>query len=54
VPFLGAYYDLGFVSSLGFWWRFAVIAAVALVPPYVVKVVGRTLKPPSYRKVQGV
>ncbi|OAG11063.1 phospholipid-translocating P-type ATPase [Paraphaeosphaeria sporulosa] len=54
VPFLGEYYDLGFVSSLGFWWKFAVIAAIGLIPPYVAKVVGRTLKPPSYRKVQGV
>ncbi|KAL1601411.1 putative aminophospholipid-translocase [Paraconiothyrium brasiliense] len=54
LPFLSAYYDLGFVSSLGFWWKFAVIGAISLIPPYVAKVVGRTLKPPSYRKVQGV
>ncbi|KAJ4347834.1 putative aminophospholipid-translocase [Didymosphaeria variabile] len=54
LPFLSEYYDLGFVSSLGFWWKFAVIGAISLIPPYVAKVVGRTLKPPSYRKVQGL
>ena len=54
VPFLGDYFDLAYVVSLGFVWRVAAIAAISLVPPYVVRVVGRTLKPPSYRKVQGV
>jgi phospholipid-translocating ATPase len=54
VPFLGDYFDLAFVGDVGFWWRFAVVAAVSLVPPYAVKILGRTLKPPSYRKVQGV
>ena len=32
----------------------ALVAALSLLPPYAVKIVGRTLKPPSYRKVQGV
>jgi phospholipid-translocating ATPase len=54
VPFLGDYFDLAFVGDVGFWWRFAVVAGVSLVPPYAVKILGRTLKPPSYRKVQGV
>lgn len=54
VPFLGEYFDLAYVWSWGFVWRVAAIAAISLVPPYVVRVVGRTLKPPSYRKVQGV
>lgn len=54
VPFLGRYFDLAYVWSWGFVWRVAAIAAISLVPPYVVRVVGRTLKPPSYRKVQGV
>ncbi|MCJ1248349.1 putative aminophospholipid-translocase [Trapelia coarctata] len=54
VPFLGEYFDLAYVWSWGFVWRVAAIAAVSLVPPYVVRAVGRTLKPPSYRKVQGV
>jgi phospholipid-translocating ATPase len=38
VPALGAYFDLGYVWSWGFVWR----------------VVRRTVKPPSYRKVRGV
>jgi phospholipid-translocating ATPase len=64
IPFLGVsdvgtdhatgYFDLSYVGSLGFWWKGAVIAAISLLPPYAVKIVGRTLKPPSYRKVQGV
>ena len=54
VPFLGDYFDLAYVSGVGFWWRFAVVGAVSLVPPYAGKILGRTLKPPSYRKVQGV
>jgi phospholipid-translocating ATPase len=61
IPFLGGggteakgYFDLGYVASMDFWWKAAVIAAISLLPPYAVKIVGRTLKPPSYRKVQGV
>lgn len=54
VPFLGGYFDLGFVVSVGFVWRVAVIAAIALVPPYAGKILGRAIKPPSYRKVRGV
>ena len=54
VPFLGGYFDLAYVCSWAFVWRVVAIAAVSLVPPYVVRVVGRTLKPPSYRKVQAV
>ncbi|CAI6328875.1 unnamed protein product [Periconia digitata] len=54
VPFLEGYFDLGFVASIGFWWRFAVVAGISLVPPYVGKVVGRWVRPPSYRKVRGV
>jgi phospholipid-translocating ATPase len=54
-PFLGQrYFDLEFVGSAAFWWRFGVVAGISLVPPYAVKILGRTLKPPSYRKVQGV
>lgn len=36
----------------GFVWRVAAIAAVSLVPPYLGKIISRTMKPPSYRKVQ--
>jgi phospholipid-translocating ATPase len=54
VPFLGGYFELAYLGTPAFWWKGAVIAAVSLVPPYAVKIIGRTLKPPSYRKVQGV
>ncbi|KAK4631346.1 putative phospholipid-transporting ATPase NEO1 [Fulvia fulva] len=54
IPFLGDYYDLSFVASVGFWWRFAGIAAASLGPVYAGKIIRRRVKPPSYRKVQGV
>ncbi|MCJ1400393.1 putative aminophospholipid-translocase [Xylographa trunciseda] len=54
VPFLGTYFDLAFVWTWGFVWRVSAILAVSLIPPYVIRVVGRTLRPPSYRKVRGV
>jgi phospholipid-translocating ATPase len=54
VPFLGGYFELAYLGTPAFWWKGAVIAALSLVPPYAVKIIGRTLKPPSYRKVQGV
>lgn len=54
IPFLGEYFDLKFVVSVGFLWRSIAILAIALVPPYAGKVIGRTIRPPSYRKVQAV
>jgi phospholipid-translocating ATPase len=54
LPALGEYFDLSYVIGLAFWWKFCVIAAVSLVPPYAFKLLGRTLRPPSYRKVRGV
>ncbi|MCJ1472892.1 putative aminophospholipid-translocase [Lambiella insularis] len=54
VPFLGEYFNLAFVWSWGFVWRVSAILGISLVPPYIVRVVGRTLRPPSYRKVRGV
>ncbi|KAI9757094.1 MAG: putative aminophospholipid-translocase [Candelina submexicana] len=54
VPFLGRYFDLAFVMSLQFLWKVVAISAIALVPPYAAKMLRRTLKPPSYRKVQGL
>ncbi|KAL8791464.1 MAG: hypothetical protein Q9213_000081 [Squamulea squamosa] len=53
VPLLGDYFDLGYVWTWGFAWRVAAISAISLVPPYSVKILRRTLRPPSYRKVQG-
>jgi len=52
IPFLGRYFDLEFIITWGFVWRVLAIAAVSLVPPYLGKVISRTMKPPSYRKVQ--
>ncbi|KAI9673108.1 MAG: putative aminophospholipid-translocase [Trizodia sp. TS-e1964] len=54
VPFLGGYYDLEYVATWGFLWRVLAISVASLVPVYTIKVVRRTLKPPSYRKVRGV
>lgn len=54
VPFLGDYFDLGYVWSWGFVWRVVAISAISLVPPYSLKILRRTLRPPSYRKVQGI
>lgn len=54
IPALGGYFDLEYVISLGFWWRFAGILAVSLGPVWIGKVVSRTVRPPSYRKVRGV
>ncbi|GKT84809.1 phospholipid-translocating P-type ATPase [Colletotrichum tofieldiae] len=52
IPFLGGYFDLQFIITLGFIWRVLAIAAISLIPPYAVKLIRRTMKPPSYRKVQ--
>ena len=54
IPFLGGYFDLAYMWSWAFAWRVAAISALSLVPPYCIKLIRRTLKPPSYRKVQGL
>jgi len=54
VPFLGDYFDLSYVVTWGFAWRVVAISTISLVPPYAIKVLRRTLRPPSYRKVQGL
>jgi phospholipid-translocating ATPase len=54
IPFLGEYFDLPFLITIGFWWRVLAILAISLVPPYAAKLIRRTLKPPSYRKVRGI
>ncbi|CAK7224407.1 Putative aminophospholipid-translocase [Sporothrix curviconia] len=54
LPFLGRYFDLEYVLSIGFLWRVVAICAISLVPPYAVKLIRRTMKPPSYRKVQSI
>ena len=54
LPFLGGYFDLGYVWSWDFGWRVAAIAGCSLGPVYGVKVLRAWLRPESYRKVQGV
>lgn len=54
IPFLGEYFDLRFIVSVGFVWRTAAVAAVALGPVYAGKLIRRAIRPPSYRKVRGV
>lgn len=57
VPFLGGdepYFNLAYVWSWAFAWRVAAISALSLIPPYSIKILRRTLRPPSYRKVQGI
>ena len=54
VPFLGGYFDLQYVWSWGFVWRVVAISALSLVPVYSAKGLRRTLRPPAYRKVQGI
>ncbi|KAI3323313.1 phospholipid-translocating P-type ATPase [Xylariaceae sp. AK1471] len=54
IPFLGGYFDLDFVSTWGFLWRVLAISSISLIPPYAGKIIRRTMKPPSYRKVQGI
>ena len=54
VPFLGEYFDLGYVASWGWVWRVVAVAAISLVPVWGGKVAQRMWKPPNYRKVQGI
>lgn len=55
VPFLGDYFDLGYLQTgPGFYWKSAVITAAALIPPWVGKALRRRLRPPNYAKVQQV
>ncbi|KAH0498036.1 hypothetical protein TgHK011_005315 [Trichoderma gracile] len=52
LPFLGDYFDLEFLITWGFVWRVLAIGSISLIPPYAGKLISRTMKPPSYRKVQ--
>nr|POE53386.1 putative phospholipid-transporting atpase neo1 [Quercus suber] len=53
LPFLGGYFDLAYLITVSFWWRFAAVSAASLIPVYAGKIIGRTVRPPSYRKVRG-
>ena len=54
IPFLGGYFDLEYMWSLAFAWRVTAISSLSLIPPYSIKLLRRRLKPPNYRKVQGL
>ncbi|GAM83616.1 hypothetical protein ANO11243_016040 [Dothideomycetidae sp. 11243] len=54
LPLLGGYFDLAYLVTIGFWWRTVAIAAVSLVPVWGGKCIRRRVKPPNYRKVQGI
>ncbi|EFW19043.1 Putative aminophospholipid-translocase [Coccidioides posadasii str. Silveira] len=53
VPFLGDYFDLRYVVTVGWVWRVAVVCAISLIPVWAVKLISRTWSPPNYRKVRG-
>ncbi|GAM39848.1 Neo1 homolog [Talaromyces pinophilus] len=53
VPFLGDYFDLEFIITVDWLWRVVAVCAVSVIPVWVGKVIKRSWKPPSYRKVQG-
>ncbi|KAJ5180189.1 hypothetical protein N7492_003399 [Penicillium capsulatum] len=53
VPFLGDYFDLGYVITLGWLWRVAAVLAVSLLPVWAGKLIQQSWNPPSYRKVRG-
>jgi phospholipid-translocating ATPase len=54
LPFLGGYMDLPFLITTGFVWRVCVILVASLGPIYAAKVIGRRVRPPTYRKVMHV
>ncbi|KAF2746713.1 phospholipid-translocating P-type ATPase [Sporormia fimetaria CBS 119925] len=51
---LGEYFDLGYMGTVGWWWRAGLVAGVALVPVAWGKWIARWVRPASYRKVRGV
>ncbi|KAE8164231.1 hypothetical protein BDV40DRAFT_120722 [Aspergillus tamarii] len=53
VPFLGEYFDLQYVITVGWVWRVIAVVAVAIIPVWAGKLIQRSWHPPSYRKVRG-
>ena len=54
MPLLGDYFDLNYVMTLSYLWRILAILAVSIIPPWVIKVVSRRWRPPTWDKVRGV
>ncbi|KAK9312563.1 hypothetical protein V1524DRAFT_369308 [Lipomyces starkeyi] len=58
IPFLGDYFvqltgaDLRYIITGPFFWKTAVATAAALVPIFLVKVITRRVRPPTYAKVR--
>ncbi|KAK9366594.1 hypothetical protein V1509DRAFT_629473 [Lipomyces kononenkoae] len=52
IPFLGEYFDLQYIITGPFFWKTAVATAAALVPIFLVKVITRRVRPPTYAKVR--
>lgn len=53
VPFLGDYFDLEYVITVDWVWRVAAVCSVSVIPVWAAKLIQRSWKPPSYRKVRG-
>jgi phospholipid-translocating ATPase len=53
VPFLGDYFDLEYVITVDWVWRVVAVCAVSVIPVWAAKLIQRSWKPPSYRKVRG-
>uniref|UniRef100_A0A915HRS1 Phospholipid-transporting ATPase n=1 Tax=Romanomermis culicivorax TaxID=13658 RepID=A0A915HRS1_ROMCU len=45
------YFDVNFVQSSSFWWKTAIITAVACMPLYLAKYLRRRMAPPTYAKL---
>ncbi|KAK9477001.1 hypothetical protein V1514DRAFT_284020 [Lipomyces japonicus] len=52
IPFLGEYFDLQYLTTGPFFWKTTVCLAASLVPIWLVKVIGKRVRPPTYAKVR--
>ncbi|KAK9461708.1 uncharacterized protein V1516DRAFT_622048 [Lipomyces oligophaga] len=52
IPFLTDYYDLTYFMEGEFYWKTLVALAAALIPIWLVKVIKRKVRPPTYAKVR--
>ena len=52
VPFLGDYFDLGYMTTVNYYAGLLVILLISIFPVWTAKAIYRRLHPPSYAKVQ--
>ncbi|KAK9466771.1 hypothetical protein V1512DRAFT_165962 [Lipomyces arxii] len=52
IPFLSEYFDLSYITTGPFFWKSIVCTAAALVPIWLIQVVKRKIRPPTYAKVR--